>query len=181
MGYFQLADSPDRHEPGTGELNYTRVFQAIREIEYTRPVGLECSPQDGDVVRAARRIGCSGTHLINRGGPKRGQPFVFVGSCDRHAHDSWTIRFFCRDLRHGANSYLYSEIGFTNGANSCLLTGDCDADDSEERWTVDRTALPTICSPSQPSAAALHVNPSAAKARMVSWRTWGSSSMTSAR
>ncbi len=32
MGYFQLADSPDRHEPGTGELNYTRVLQCGRAI-----------------------------------------------------------------------------------------------------------------------------------------------------
>ena len=56
VGYLQLADSPDRHEPGTGEVNYTNVFKAIREIGYARPVGLECTPQGGDVVRAARRI-----------------------------------------------------------------------------------------------------------------------------
>ena len=56
IGYLQLADSPARNEPGTGEVNYTKVFQAIKEIGYTLPVGLECSPQGGDVVRAARRI-----------------------------------------------------------------------------------------------------------------------------
>ena len=61
VGYFQLADSPDRNEPGTGEVNYTEVFKAIQQIGYTRPVGLECSPRDGDVVRAARRIHAADT------------------------------------------------------------------------------------------------------------------------
>jgi len=56
IGYLQLADSPDRNEPGTGEVNYTEVFKAIREIGYELPVGLECNPADGDVVRAAQRI-----------------------------------------------------------------------------------------------------------------------------
>lgn len=56
IGYLQLADSPDRNEPGTGEVNYTEVFKAIKQIGYTRPVGLECSPKGGDVVRAAKRI-----------------------------------------------------------------------------------------------------------------------------
>jgi len=56
IGYIQLADSPDRNEPGTGEVNYTEVFKVIREIGYDLPVGLECFPEDGDVVRAAQRI-----------------------------------------------------------------------------------------------------------------------------
>ena len=56
IGYLQLADSPDRNEPGTGEVNYTEVFKAIHEIGYKIPVGLECNAQDGDVVRAARRV-----------------------------------------------------------------------------------------------------------------------------
>jgi hydroxypyruvate isomerase len=56
IGYLQLADSPDRNEPGTGEVNYTEVFKAIKELEYTLPVGLECHPKDGDVVRAAKRV-----------------------------------------------------------------------------------------------------------------------------
>lgn len=56
IGYVQLADSPDRNEPGTGEVNYTQVLKAVKEIGYAYPVGLECTPQGGDVVRAARRI-----------------------------------------------------------------------------------------------------------------------------
>ncbi len=56
IGYLQLADSPARHEPGTGEINYTEIFKAAKQIGYTLPIGLECSPEGGDVVRAARRI-----------------------------------------------------------------------------------------------------------------------------
>jgi len=61
IGYLQLADSPARNEPGTGEVNYTMIFKAIKELGYTKPVGLECSPQDGDYVRAARRIHAADT------------------------------------------------------------------------------------------------------------------------
>ena len=56
IGYLQLADSPDRHEPGTGEVNYAPVLEAAREIGYTGYVGLECMPQDGDTERALKRI-----------------------------------------------------------------------------------------------------------------------------
>ena len=56
IGYLQLADSPDRFEPGTGEINYTNVFRAIHELGYTLPVGLECNPQDRNPERAARRV-----------------------------------------------------------------------------------------------------------------------------
>ena len=56
IGYVQLADSPDRHEPGTGEVNYAAVLQTVKEIGYDGFVGLECEPQDGDVERAARRV-----------------------------------------------------------------------------------------------------------------------------
>lgn len=56
IGYIQLADSPERMEPGTGEVNWPKVFQAIREIGYDLPVGLECEPEDGDDERAAERV-----------------------------------------------------------------------------------------------------------------------------
>lgn len=56
IAYLQLADSPDRHEPGTGEVNYTPVFKALKEIGYQGLVGLECVPQGGDARRAAERV-----------------------------------------------------------------------------------------------------------------------------
>jgi hydroxypyruvate isomerase len=44
VGYIQLADHPGRHEPGTGEINYSRVFTELTKLGYDKPVGVECSP-----------------------------------------------------------------------------------------------------------------------------------------
>jgi hydroxypyruvate isomerase len=55
IGYLQLADNPGRHEPGTGEVNYTRVYQEISSLKYAGYVGLECTPLQDD-WSAAQRI-----------------------------------------------------------------------------------------------------------------------------
>ena len=52
VGYVQIADVPGRHQPGTGEINYTRVFAALDEAGYEGPIGLECWPEGGDAERA---------------------------------------------------------------------------------------------------------------------------------
>lgn len=44
IGYFHVADVPGRHEPGTGELNYERIFEAIDDAGYDGYVGLEYAP-----------------------------------------------------------------------------------------------------------------------------------------
>ncbi len=44
IAYFQVADVPGRHEPGTGEINYRGVFKAIYELGYKGPLGLELGP-----------------------------------------------------------------------------------------------------------------------------------------
>lgn len=56
IGYVQFADSPARHEPGTGEIRFAEVFRKVREIGYTLPIGAECLPQEGNVRRAAERL-----------------------------------------------------------------------------------------------------------------------------
>lgn len=45
IGHVQIADSPDRHEPGTGEINYPFVFQALDDAGYDDWVSLEYRPQ----------------------------------------------------------------------------------------------------------------------------------------
>lgn len=55
VGYLQLADHPGRHEPGTGEINYSRVLRAAHELGYRGFVGLECRPRDNELA-AARRV-----------------------------------------------------------------------------------------------------------------------------
>lgn len=45
IGHIQIADSPGRHEPGTGEINYPFVFQAIDDSGYDGWVSLEYKPR----------------------------------------------------------------------------------------------------------------------------------------
>jgi hydroxypyruvate isomerase len=41
LGEVQVADVPGRCEPGTGEINYPRIAQALRDVGYQGTVGLE--------------------------------------------------------------------------------------------------------------------------------------------
>lgn len=41
IGHFHVADNPGRHEPGTGEINYRKVFETIDSLGYDKFVGLE--------------------------------------------------------------------------------------------------------------------------------------------
>ena len=54
--YVQIADSPGRNEPGTGEINYAQVLSVLAEMGYQRPIGLELWPLDGDTKKAAQRV-----------------------------------------------------------------------------------------------------------------------------
>jgi hydroxypyruvate isomerase len=47
VGYVHVADVPGRHEPGTGELNYERIFERIADTGYDGYVGLEYAPASG--------------------------------------------------------------------------------------------------------------------------------------
>jgi hydroxypyruvate isomerase len=44
IGHVQIADSPDRHEPGTGEINYPFVLKALDDAGYDGWVSLEYRP-----------------------------------------------------------------------------------------------------------------------------------------
>lgn len=44
IGHIQFADVPDRHEPGTGEINFTYLTQAIEGAGYIGSIGLEYRP-----------------------------------------------------------------------------------------------------------------------------------------
>lgn len=44
IGHMQLADTPGRHEPGTGEINYPFLFQHIDRIGYAGWIGCEYRP-----------------------------------------------------------------------------------------------------------------------------------------
>ena len=42
--HIQVADSPGRHEPGTGEIHYLNVLAALDTLGYQGYVGLEYNP-----------------------------------------------------------------------------------------------------------------------------------------
>jgi hydroxypyruvate isomerase len=44
IGHIQIADVPGRHEPGTGEINYTNLFRFIDEAGYDGFIGCEYRP-----------------------------------------------------------------------------------------------------------------------------------------
>ena len=44
IGHIQLADNPGRHEPGTGEINFSNLFNAIDAAGYKDWIGCEYIP-----------------------------------------------------------------------------------------------------------------------------------------
>jgi hydroxypyruvate isomerase len=44
IAHMQLADNPGKHEPGTGEINYTNLFRMIDEAGYSGYIGCEYEP-----------------------------------------------------------------------------------------------------------------------------------------
>ncbi|MFY0664499.1 MAG: hydroxypyruvate isomerase [Natronospirillum sp.] len=57
IAHIQVADNPGRHEPGTGEINYRWLFQALTRMGYQGWIGCEYKPagltSDGLDWRAA--------------------------------------------------------------------------------------------------------------------------------
>jgi len=54
IGYIHAADTPGRHEPGTGEINYANVLRHLEKIGYKGVVGYELFPKKStaDAVKA---------------------------------------------------------------------------------------------------------------------------------
>ncbi len=44
IGHVQIADTPGRHEPGTGEINYPFIFNFLDRVGYEGWVGAEYNP-----------------------------------------------------------------------------------------------------------------------------------------
>ncbi len=50
VGLVHIADVPGRHEPGTGEINYTNIYQNLGKLHYNRFIAMEYSPTTDPVV-----------------------------------------------------------------------------------------------------------------------------------
>jgi hydroxypyruvate isomerase len=44
IAHIQIVDNPGRHEPGTGEINFTNLFRSIDEMGYSGWIGCEYVP-----------------------------------------------------------------------------------------------------------------------------------------
>ncbi len=53
IGLIHIADVPGRHEPGTGEINYSNVYRKLAQLNYRHVVAMEFRPS-GDPVATLR-------------------------------------------------------------------------------------------------------------------------------
>jgi len=63
IGLIHVADVPGRHEPGTGEINYTNIYRKLAGLNYRHAVAMEFHPTGDPVstLRAARQMAFSAT------------------------------------------------------------------------------------------------------------------------
>jgi hydroxypyruvate isomerase len=62
IGHVQIADPPDRHQPGTGELNFAYILRSLDAAGYEGHVGLEYRPL-GSTRESLAWIGAMGLTL----------------------------------------------------------------------------------------------------------------------
>jgi hydroxypyruvate isomerase len=53
VGLIHIADVPGRHEPGTGEINYTNIYRKLADLNYKGTLAMEFYPS-GDIVETLR-------------------------------------------------------------------------------------------------------------------------------
>lgn len=58
VGLVHIADVPGRHEPGTGEINYSNIFKKLADLKYNRLAAMEFYPTTDPVgkLREAREM-----------------------------------------------------------------------------------------------------------------------------
>jgi hydroxypyruvate isomerase len=54
VGLVHIADVPGRHQPGTGEVNYSNIYRKLAELKYNRYICMEFMSQ-GDTVATLRK------------------------------------------------------------------------------------------------------------------------------
>ncbi len=58
IGLIHIADVPGRHEPGTGEINYSNIYRKLAQLNYHHNVAMEFIPTGDPVatLRAAKKL-----------------------------------------------------------------------------------------------------------------------------
>ncbi|HXH48041.1 MAG TPA: TIM barrel protein [Terriglobia bacterium] len=63
VGLFHIADVPHRHQPGTGEINYTNIYKKMMELKYDGYVAMEFMPV-GDPIQILRAARTEAEHIV---------------------------------------------------------------------------------------------------------------------
>jgi hydroxypyruvate isomerase len=63
IGLIHIADVPGRHQPGTGEINYTNIYRKLQELNYRHNIAMEFYPT-GDPIAI---LGEAKSQALNRG------------------------------------------------------------------------------------------------------------------
>lgn len=56
VALIHVADNPGRNDPGTGEINFTNVYHAIRKTGYTGRVAMEYHPLGDPVASLSKAV-----------------------------------------------------------------------------------------------------------------------------
>ena len=60
VGLVHIADVPGRHEPGTGEIDYTNIYRKLAQLKYNKVITMEFYPsQDPVTILRKARLECS--------------------------------------------------------------------------------------------------------------------------
>jgi len=56
VAVFHIADNPGRNDPGTGEMNYSNIYKAIRKTGYSGYICMEYTPLGDQVASLTRSV-----------------------------------------------------------------------------------------------------------------------------
>jgi hydroxypyruvate isomerase len=56
IGYIHTADKPGRNEPGSGDIDYKRIFALLHNLDFSGMIGFECYASGGNSRQAVQDI-----------------------------------------------------------------------------------------------------------------------------
>ncbi|WP_236657455.1 TIM barrel protein [Acidisarcina polymorpha] len=66
VGLVHIADVPGRHEPSTGEIDYTNIYRSLGKLHYDRFIAMEYAPTS-DPVASLRKTRIEAQQAIAQG------------------------------------------------------------------------------------------------------------------
>jgi hydroxypyruvate isomerase len=89
IALVHVADVPGRHEPGTGEINYSNIFKKLHELNYRGNIAMEFMPT-GDTVKSLK----AAKALASRCSGGSSDPCLSAGTLPDHRTDDFVAAAF---------------------------------------------------------------------------------------